>query len=299
MSTALFWSGGKDSLLALDRAQRQGLDVTHLVNLFEGNSQRVRFHGVRKELIEAQARALGKTLLQRFTHPESFEQAFQAAMAELEEAGIDSIAFGNIHLADIRAWYEERVTANGFRHVEPLWGDAPAKLVREFVQRGHRSRIVSVYLTCGRREWLGREFTTELIEELERTPNVDVCGERGEYHSFAFGGPLFRWNLPIRNVGQFEVEQHLILDLALEESGSSANGPDEPGSGEAPFTRGAAKLKRCGRCGARFLCGPQRPNGGCWCEEMPAITPRATFGTDCLCATCLGAFASPVFVSRD
>ena len=116
---------------------------------------------------------------------------------------------------DVRAWYEERTTAAGFRHVEPLWGEAPGKLVREFVERGHRSRIVSVYLTSGgKREWLGRDITTDFIEELERA-GVDVAGQCGEYHSFAYGGPLFRDVLRIRDVGQFEREQHLILDLAI------------------------------------------------------------------------------------
>ncbi len=214
MRHALFWSGGKDSLLALDRAERRGLDVSHLVNISEGNTGRVRFHGVRTGLIRMQAEALGKTLLEFETHPDTFEQAFQKALARARELGIGAIAFGNIHLADVRAWYEERTTAAGFRHVEPLWGEAPEKLVREFVERGHRSRIVSVYLTCGKREWLGRDITTEFIEELERA-GVDVAGECGEYHSFAYGGPLFRDVLRIHAVGQFEREQHLILDLAI------------------------------------------------------------------------------------
>ena len=215
MKHALFWSGGKDSLLALDRAGRRGLEVSHLVNISEGNTGRVRFHGVRKELIQAQAEALGKTLLQFETHPENFEQAFQRALARARELGIGAIAFGNIHLADVRAWYEERSTDAGFRHVEPLWGEAPGKLVREFVARGHRSKIVSVYLDAGgKAEWLGREITTDFIEAVE-SAGADPAGECGEYHSFAYGGPLFRDVLRIRDVGQFEREQHLILDLAI------------------------------------------------------------------------------------
>jgi uncharacterized protein (TIGR00290 family) len=216
VAAALFWSGGKDSLLALDRAERSGVRVTHLVNVFEGNTQRVRFHGVRRELIAAQAEALGRELVQKSTHPGDFEQALQAAMDDLANAGIERIVFGNIHLADVRAWYEERVRARGFEHVEPLWREAPEALVREFVARGHRSRIVSVYLACGRPEWLGRDIDASFIEQVEAAPGVDVCGERGEYHSFAFGGPLFRRELPIREVGRFEREEHLILDLALE-----------------------------------------------------------------------------------
>ena len=88
MKSALFWSGGKDSLLALDRAQQRGHEVGYLVNIYEGNSGRVRFHGVRKDAIGAQAKALGIELLQKSTHPETFEQAFMSAM---EKSPITSI----------------------------------------------------------------------------------------------------------------------------------------------------------------------------------------------------------------
>ncbi len=215
MDYALFWSGGKDSLLALDRTRAAGLNVRRLVNIYEGSSGRVRFHGVRKELLEAQADALGIELLQKKTGPETFEQAFVRALEELKELGVSGIIFGNIHLADIRAWYEERTTGRGFEHVEPLWGCSPSSLVREFVGRGHQARVVSVFLTCGRREWLGRDFSEEFIGELENCENVDVCGERGEYHSFAFGGPLFSRLLELRAASQFEMENHLILDVSL------------------------------------------------------------------------------------
>ena len=215
MKHALFWSGGKDSLLALDRATRAGLEVPTLINISEGNTGRVRFHGVRKELIQAQAAALGKELLQFETHPASFEEAFRDALARARALGIEAIAFGNIHLADVRAWYEERTTAAGFRHVEPIWGEPPGALVREFVARGHLSRIVSVYLDAGGNpEWLGRDITTDFIEAVEYA-GADPAGECGEYHSFAYGGPLFRDELRIRADERFERERHLILDLAI------------------------------------------------------------------------------------
>jgi diphthine-ammonia ligase len=222
MRHALFWSGGKDSLLALDRARQGGLEVSHLVNIYEGSSGRVRFHGVHKDAVGAQAKALGIDLLQKRTHPETFEQAFQSAMEDLKSLGVGGIVFGNIHLADIRAWYEQRTTAMGFRHVEPLWGDSPSALIREFVERGHRGRIVSVYLTCGRREWIGKELSQDLILELERDGSTDVCGERGEYHSFAFGGPLFQTPLVMHHESQLEIEGHLILDFSVSAAGAAS-----------------------------------------------------------------------------
>lgn len=212
---ALAWSGGKDSTLALDRARRQGLDVRYLFNIYEGSSGRVRFHGVRREWIAAQADALGLELVQRHTHPDDFEIVFLAALDGLKDSGVEGIVFGNIHLADVRAWYEERTTAHEFRHVEPLWGEPPGALVREFVRRGHRARIVSVDLKQGRREWLGREFKDSLVTEIEAAPGVDPCGEKGEYHSFAFGGPLFARPLVMQGKNRIEMEGHLLLDFDL------------------------------------------------------------------------------------
>lgn len=217
MKYALFWSGGKDSLLALDRARRFGLNVEALVNIYEGNTGRVRFHGVRKELIAAQAAALGLDLVQGQTHPQSFEGTFTSLLRSLKGKGFDGLIFGNIHLADIRAWYEERTLALGFQHIEPLWGCSPSSLLNEFIERGHQARIVSVHLTCGRREWLGRDFSAEFAAELAHAENVDVCGERGEYHSFAYRGPLFRTPLVLRNQRPFEMENHMILDIELAE----------------------------------------------------------------------------------
>ncbi len=186
-----------------------------MVNIYEGSSGRVRFHGVRKELIAAQAKALGIELLQEKTHPETFEPALRSAMQELQGLGVEGIVFGNIHLAEIRAWYEQRTTEMGFEHIEPFWGDSPSSLIREFVRRGHRARIVRVYLTCGRREWIGKEFSEDFILELEGTESTDVCGERGEYHSFAFGGPLFRVPPRFHDESQLEMENHLVLDFSL------------------------------------------------------------------------------------
>src|SRR5947208_7520542 len=105
MRHALFWSGGKDSLLALDRAQRAGVPVTHLVNLYDAASGRVRFHGVRRELIAAQAQSLGKELVRKGTEAQSFEVAFLSVLDELRQAGVGGVVFGNIHLADVRAGY--------------------------------------------------------------------------------------------------------------------------------------------------------------------------------------------------
>lgn len=215
MRYALSWSGGKDSTLALDRAVRQGLQVRCLLNIYEGSTGRVRFHGIRRDLIIAQARALELELLQRPTGPEDFEAVFLDALETLDRQGYGGIVFGNIHLADIRDWYEARTRGIGFEHVEPLWGEEPASLIREFHDRGYRARIVSVDLERGDADWAGREFDEDLIQELGRRPDIDPCGEHGEFHSFVYDGPLFRRPVRFRTGRTLELEGHRFIDLRV------------------------------------------------------------------------------------
>ncbi len=193
---AVFFSGGKDSMLALDRAVRRGYRVGRLVTLYDGATERVRFHGVPALVMRAQAEALGLPSTLAPTTPETFEAVFLRTLDELRVAGIGGIIFGNIHLADVRAWYEERVRAAGLEHVEPLWGDEPAALAREVVERGYRAILTCIEEARTNPAWLGQELTPALLEEFARA-GIDPCGERGEYHTLVVDGPLFRHPLRV------------------------------------------------------------------------------------------------------
>ena len=217
MDCALGWSGGKDSALALDRALAAGLRVRFLFNIYDGRTGRLRFHGVRRELIAAQAQGLGLELIQRPTGEDGFEAAFLSILDELADRSVGAVMFGNIHLADVRAWYEERTVARGFEHHEPLWGEPPVDLLAELVRRGHRAVVVSIDLRLGRRGWLGRELNDDLIEEIRSHDSVDPCGERGEYHTFVFAGPLLARPLSLKAAAHHEQEGHLQLDLTLDD----------------------------------------------------------------------------------
>jgi uncharacterized protein (TIGR00290 family) len=212
-SLALSWSGGKDSTLALDRALRGGLPVHHLFNLYDADSERVAFHGVRAELIRLQAERLGLGILQLPVPRGEFERVFTDGLDRLRALGVTGIAFGNIHLADVRAWYEERTRARGFDHVEPLWGAPPQSLVAEFLARGYQALLVSVDLARGRREWLGRELTPAFAAEIAAVDGVDAAGEHGEYHSYVYDGPLFECPIAIRAGDVFEMKGHALVDL--------------------------------------------------------------------------------------
>ena len=215
-SCALSFSGGKDSMLALDRAIRRGWPVTYLLNLYDEASERVRFHGVHTTLIQAQADALGIPLLSKPTSPESFELVFLQALDDLRQRGVDAIIFGNIHLADVRAWYEERTTGHDLLHLEPLWGESVETLAREVIQRGYHAVLTSVELARAKETWLGQPLSETLLAEFAAA-GIDLCGERGEYHTFVSDGPLFRSPVPIRLGERVSMPGYALIDLLMEQ----------------------------------------------------------------------------------
>lgn len=194
---AVFCSGGKDSILALDRAIRSNYRVARLVTLYDGATKRVRFHGIPIALMQAQADALGIPTLLRPTTPDDFEQVFLQTLRELHAEGIGAAVFGNIHLADVRSWYEKRVRGAGLDHIEPLWGEDPAALVREALSRGYRPVMTCIEEATADPAWLGQTITQHLLDDFARR-GIDPCGERGEYHTFVVDGPLFQHPLHVQ-----------------------------------------------------------------------------------------------------
>ncbi len=188
---ALMWSGGKDSTLALDRALRSGIVVDRLLSFYDAATRRVRFHSTRVEMLEAQAAAIGIGLHAIPTTWPEMEANLRQELSSLREEGFSGVVFGDIHLADVRAWYEDRVTAAGLKHVEPIWGEAPQLLLDEFVSSGGRAVITCVELAKLDESWLGRITDERFVSEIAKT-GVDASGENGEYHSFAFAGPVFK-----------------------------------------------------------------------------------------------------------
>jgi uncharacterized protein (TIGR00290 family) len=185
------WSGGKDSALALDRAGRRGLEVTRLLSFYDSSTRRVRFHATRVEMLEAQAAAVGIGLRAIATTWDEMEANLRQQLESLREEGFAGVVFGDIHLADVRAWYEDRVTAAGLEHVEPIWGEPPQLLLDEFIASGGRAVITCVELAKLDEAWLGRVTDERFANEIGST-TADPCGENGEYHSFAFDGPVFK-----------------------------------------------------------------------------------------------------------
>ena len=236
MRCAVMWSGGKDSALAAYRARRAGHETACLVNFFDEATGRVRFHATRAELIAAQADAMGVPLVQRGTTWPAFEPVFCETLGVLAHEGIEGIVFGDIHLTDVRAWYELRVRAAGLAHVEPLWAEEPRGLLAEFVASGGRAVVTCCESAKLDESWLGRTIDERFVRDIESVP-IDPCGQNGEYHSFAFAGPLFA-----RAVGHALGERRsdgrfAQLDILLQAGSSSPRSPRPERSSPSPTSR--------------------------------------------------------------
>lgn len=154
-------------------------------------SERVRFHATRSAMVQEQAAALGLELRLLAVPWTSMEARLTSLLADLRAEGYRGVVLGDIHLADVRAWYEERVTTAGLEHVEPLWGEPPQALLEEFVGSGGRAVVTCVDTSRLPASWLGRVIDREFAQAIAGT-GVDACGENGEYHSFAYSGPGFQ-----------------------------------------------------------------------------------------------------------
>ena len=191
------WSGGKDSTLALREILSDGCyRVTALLTTVTGEYDRISMHGVRRTLLERQAASLGLPLEQVVISPgatdDEYEGKMAATLAALRDRvpGLDTVVFGDLFLADIRAYRERMLARIGMRALFPLWlRDTPA-LAHQFVRLGYRAVLVCVDADQLAAEFAGREFDAELLRDLPAA--VDPCGENGEFHTFVYAGPGFR-----------------------------------------------------------------------------------------------------------
>lgn len=209
---AVMWSGGKDSAHALWCARREALDVGWLVNVYDRVTKRVRFHATPTPAIARQADAAGVTLVSVLTDWETFDASLRQTFAALVQQGCRGIVFGDIHLADVRGWYEERTRAAGIEHIEPLWGEPPAALLAEFVAIGGRAVLTCIETAKLDASWLGRVIDDRFVTDIAAT-GIDPCGENGEYHSFAYSGPFFASAVPWRAGERRDDGRFAQLDL--------------------------------------------------------------------------------------
>ncbi len=196
------WSGGKDSALLLHHLLHDPrYDVVGLVTTMTAEYDRISMHGIRRTILDAQVTRLA-LLLYEATIPAAasnaaYEAAFLAALARAQAAfpGVHTVAFGDLFLEDVRAYRERLFAPHAWQPLFPLWGRDTAALARQFVADGFRAIVCCVDTQQLAPEWAGRDYDSEFLDTLPHA--VDPCGERGEFHTCVYGGPIFRQPLAL------------------------------------------------------------------------------------------------------
>ena len=226
MSTEILlaWSGGKDCLMALQRLQADPQwRVVGLLTTVNRNYQRVAMHGVQREVLLAQVAALGLPLVEVMLDWPGSNEAYEAAHAQaLVEArmrwpGIRHCAFGDLFLEDVRDYRVRQLGRENWRAVFPLWGEDTTALSRRFVAEGHRAVLCCVDTQQLDAGYCGRHYDAALLDALPA--GVDPCGERGEFHTLSYAGPLFREALKLRRgESVLRDERFQFTDFLLDEN---------------------------------------------------------------------------------
>ncbi len=191
----LAWSGGKDSALTLHELQKtDGYDAVALLTTVTEEYDRVSMHGVRRTLLEQQARAVGLPLEIVFIAPdaplEEYGTKMRETLSRYKDEGIEWVAFGDLFLEDVRKYREENLEKVGMKGLFPLWGRDTAELACEFIAGGFKAVVTCVDSRMLDKNFVGREFDVQFLADLPTT--ADPCGEHGEFHSFVYAGPIFR-----------------------------------------------------------------------------------------------------------
>ena len=197
----LSWSTGKDSAWTLHVLRYKGeVEVVGLITTVNEAFGRVAMHAVRREVLEAQAQTVGLPIITvPIPHPcsnDEYETVFGSALTESRETmGVTHMAFGDLYLEEVRAYRERQLERTGIQPLFPLWGRPTSELAREMVEGGLRAILTCVDPRRLPATFAGRSYDEQFLHDLP--PEVDLCGEKGEFHTFAYAGPMFSTPLTI------------------------------------------------------------------------------------------------------
>lgn len=187
------WSGGKETSLSCYKAmQNKDIKITYLLNMVSSDGKHSRSHGVNSSLLQLQAEAIGIPIIQRKTTWDTYEEEFKKATLGFKKEGITVGVFGDIDLQEHRDWVERVCKDVGIVPLLPLWKERRERLLKEFINLGFKAIIVATQAEFLGKEWLGRRIDKKLVKELKAIGNIDLCGEKGEFHTFVYDGPIFK-----------------------------------------------------------------------------------------------------------
>ena len=218
MRVAVSWSSGKDGAWSLHLLRQDpSIEVVALVTTLNEQFDRVAMHAVRRELLELQAESVGVPL---WTVPlpwpcsnEEYEARMRGLCARAIAEGVDAMAFGDLFLADIRAYREKQLAGTGLKPLFPVWQIPTADLARTMIASGLRAKITCIDPKVLPKEFAGRDFDSQFLADLP--PGIDPCGENGEFHSFVYDGLGFEKAIDVAVGDIVERDGFVFADLAL------------------------------------------------------------------------------------
>jgi uncharacterized protein (TIGR00290 family) len=220
--TLLSWSSGKDSAWSLYLLRQHAeFEVVGLLTTFNREANRVAMHGVRRELVEAQANEVGIPLwdvdLPSPCSNADYENIMKETCRAAVQAGIEFMAFGDLFLRDIREYRERQLQGCGLTPIFPVWDVPTNQLARTMIASGLKAKLTCVDSQSLSPEFVSREFDEQLLSDLPS--QIDPCGENGEFHSFVYAGPMFRRGLSIE-VGEIVTRDRFVFADVLPASTS-------------------------------------------------------------------------------
>lgn len=195
------WSGGKDATFSLYKIQQSHVfEVVHLHTVVDATTLRVGMHGIPEALIKEQAVAIGLPLRILYLEKSESNEKYELLMKEFYEScaqeGIEAVVFGDIFLEDLRRYRETLLLASNLTGIYPLWKINTENLLTDFINTGFKTLVCCANAEYFVENEVGKTIDHTFIRWLP--PNVDPCGERGEFHTFVYDGPLFAKSLDVR-----------------------------------------------------------------------------------------------------
>lgn len=207
------YSCGKDSTLALYRMIKKGHIPASLLVTVNKLENRSWFHGVPENLIKEVSKSLNIPVILVESKGNDYGKAFTEALINAKNnLEVDSCVYGDIDLEEHRTWCTDRSNEAGIEAIFPLWKEDREELVYEFIDLGFKTVIKNVKLQCMDEEFLGKVLTRDVVKKIKETGS-DACGENGEYHSFVFDGPIFKYPIRFKSLGIVKNETHGFLDI--------------------------------------------------------------------------------------
>lgn len=208
------WSGGKDACLALYKALEQGHKVDLLFTAFVGSGEHSRAHGLKKEIIEAQAKSLNIPFEIGFANWGEYESILMEFVKRAQAQGITAGIFGDIDLDSHKEWLEEIAKKTDIDVLLPLWKRDRVELVEEFIELGFKTMIISTKTSIMGEEFLGRILDQDLVDEFLKL-GIDPSGEGGEFHTVVIDGPIFNEKIDLKIIGKIQRGKYHFLEVEL------------------------------------------------------------------------------------